>query len=170
MALHAADLRLAEECLVRAADLSGLLLLYTSTGHAQVRKSATILRQHCGHCLIHAFGLPQGIERLAALAKKKGKLNIAFVCSLLRGQPEACLDLLVSSGRAPEAAFLARTYTPSRMSEMVGLWKEQLRQVRGPPRIPPFVYCSEALAAFDSPPKMPVARACGPPDSAVFRR
>lgn len=71
----------------------------------------------------------QGIDRLAALAKKKGKLNVAFVCSLLRGQPETCMDLLVAAGRAPEASFLARTYLPSKTSQMVHLWKENLRQV-----------------------------------------
>ena len=29
-------------------------------------------------------------------------------------------------GRAPEAAFFARTYAPSKISEMVALWKESL--------------------------------------------
>ena len=105
MALHAANLRLAEECLVRAADLGGLLLLYSSTGHAE------------------------GIDKLAELSRKKGKLNVSFLCSFLRGRPTECLELLLSAGRAPEAAFLARTYTPSQTSRMVGLWKEQLRAV-----------------------------------------
>ena len=46
----------------------GLLLLYTSTGHAE------------------------GIEKLAELARKKGKLNIAFICAFLRGNTESCLQ------------------------------------------------------------------------------
>ena len=32
----------------------------------------------------------------------------------------------MSAGRAPEAAFFARTYAPSKISEMVALWKESL--------------------------------------------
>ena len=33
------------------------------------------------------------------------------------------------SGRIPEAAFLARTYVPSRVSEVVGLWKTDLKKI-----------------------------------------
>ena len=102
LALVSSNLTLAEECLVRAADLAGLLLLYSSSGHAD------------------------GIERLGELAKKKGKLNVAFICQFLRGNVDACMELLVSAGRAPEAAFFARTYAPSKISEMVALWKESL--------------------------------------------
>ena len=82
MALLSSNIQLAEECLVRAADLPGLLLLYTSTGHAM------------------------GLERLAELAKAKGKLNIAFICFFLRGQTSECLQLLLDAERSPEAAFL----------------------------------------------------------------
>jgi len=39
------------------------------------------------------------MEKLAQLAVKKGKLNVAFLCSLLRGDPSSCLDLLLSAGR-----------------------------------------------------------------------
>jgi len=59
----------------------------------------------------------------------KGKLNISFICSFLRGKTEDCLQLLLSAGRAPEAAFLARTYLPSRMSDMVKVWREELSKV-----------------------------------------
>lgn len=103
LALLSGNLVLAEECLVRASDMPGLLLLYTSTGHAE------------------------GVEKLAELARKKGKLNIAFLCSFLRGNTESCLQLLLGAGRAPEAAFLARTYLPSRQSDMVQLWREALK-------------------------------------------
>ena len=95
LALMASNVALAEECLVRAADLPGLLLLYSSTGHAE------------------------GIERLAQLARAKG--NIAFICLFLRGQTEGCLQLLLDAGRAPEAAFFTRTYLPSKMSDVVAL-------------------------------------------------
>ena len=105
LALLSSNIPLAEECLVRSADLPGLLLLYSSTGHGE------------------------GIDRLAELAKSKGKLNIAFICLFVRGKVQQCLELLVAAGRAPEAAFLARTYMPSKISEMVALWKESLASV-----------------------------------------
>ena len=105
LALLSADFVLAEECLVRAIDVAGLLLLYCSTGHAE------------------------GIEKLAHLAKKKGKLNISFVCSFIGGKTRECLELLLGAGRVPEAAFLARTYTPSQTPQIVQLWREQLSAI-----------------------------------------
>ena len=33
------------------------------------------------------------------------------------------------SGRIPEAAFLARTYVPSRVSDVVALWKTDLKTI-----------------------------------------
>ena len=39
---------------------------------------------------------------------------------------EECLELLCKSNRLPEAAFLARTYLPSHVSRIVGLWKADL--------------------------------------------
>ena len=95
LALLSAEFMLAEECLVRAADLPGLLLLYCSTGHAD------------------------GVEKLAHLAKKKGKLNISFLCSFLRGETSQCLELLLGASRTPDAALLARTYSPSQAPQMV---------------------------------------------------
>lgn len=44
---------------------------------------------------------------------------------------DAALDILVACGRLPEAAFFARTYRPSRCSEMLALWKADLRTVNG---------------------------------------
>ncbi|KAG9460555.1 hypothetical protein GDO78_021032, partial [Eleutherodactylus coqui] len=42
---------------------------------------------------------------------------------------DTCLELLISTGRLPEAAFLARTYLPSQVSRVVKLWKESLSKV-----------------------------------------
>jgi len=102
LALLSTELVLAEECLVRATDLPGLLLLYCSTGHAD------------------------GVEKLAQLATKKGKLNISFLCSFMSGKISECLELLIGAGRAPEAALLARPYTPSQAPQIVQQWREQL--------------------------------------------
>jgi len=102
MALKAHNLALAEEGMVRASDYGGLLMLHTSTGDADK------------------------VDALALEAERAGKTNIAFVCLFLRGKVHECLELLVRTGRVPEAAFFARTFAPSQMSSMVALWKAEL--------------------------------------------
>ena len=49
-----------------------------------------------------------------------GRQNSCFVAvaRFLLGDLSGCVDLLVDSGRIPEAAFFARTYLPSRISEV----------------------------------------------------
>ena len=84
---------MAEECLEKANDLSGLLLLHS------------------------AHGSGAGLAALVGKAEAAGRLNVAFLCQLLAGRLDACVDLLLAAGRIPEAAFFARTYLPSRISE-----------------------------------------------------
>jgi hypothetical protein len=86
--------QVAEECLKKAQDLSGLLLLYTSKGSAK------------------------GLRELVALAGAQNRQNIVFLCQLLLGSLSECVDILLTSGRLPEAAFFARTYLPSRVPEV----------------------------------------------------
>eukprot|EP00271_Cylindrocystis_brebissonii_P010156 TRINITY_DN26257_c0_g1_i1.p1 TRINITY_DN26257_c0_g1~~TRINITY_DN26257_c0_g1_i1.p1 ORF type:complete len:919 (-),score=227.95 TRINITY_DN26257_c0_g1_i1:1148-3904(-) len=105
LAMSAGRFELAERCLLQASDLSGLLLLFSAQG------SAT------------------GLEKLAALAVEQGKNNVAFLCYFLLTRPEDCIDLLSKSGRIPEAAFLARTYVPSKVSDVVGLWRADLKKI-----------------------------------------
>lgn len=102
MALRKAQFDLGSECLHRAKDFSGMLMLSFVSGDGAA------------------------MDSLAALAQKEGRSNIAFVSLFLRGRIQECLDLLVATGRAPEAAFLSRTYKPSAVSKMVGIWKEEL--------------------------------------------
>ena len=85
--------QVAEECLSKAADLSGLLLLHTAKGSAA------------------------GLQDLVSRATSAKRQNIAFLCQLLLGNLGNCVDLLLAAGRVPEAAFFARTYLPSRISE-----------------------------------------------------
>ena len=86
--------QVAEECLQKAGDLSGLLLLYTAKGSGR------------------------GLGHLIETAGAQNRQNIVFLCHLLLGNLNACVDLLIASGRIPEAAFFARTYVPSRMTEV----------------------------------------------------
>merc|ERR1712086_748476 len=53
----------------------------------------------------------------------------AFIAYLLTGNVEACADLLVSTKRLPEAAMFVRTYLPSRIDDVVALWKKDLSAV-----------------------------------------
>ncbi|KAJ6808352.1 coatomer subunit beta'-1-like isoform X2 [Iris pallida] len=105
LAMSAGKLDMAEECLSHAMDLSGLLLLYSAIGDAE------------------------GIAKLAALAKDQGKNNVAFLCLFLLGEVEDCLQLLLESNRIPEAALLARSYLPSKVSDIVAIWKNDLNKV-----------------------------------------
>ncbi|KAJ3021791.1 Coatomer subunit beta' [Thoreauomyces humboldtii] len=101
-ALELWKFELADECLQKAKDLEGLLMLYQAGGNAD------------------------GLARLADMAVEKGKNNIAMMCFLLRGEMEKCTELLVSTERIPEAALLARTYVPSQVTRTVDLWRESL--------------------------------------------
>ncbi|GJJ72771.1 coatomer subunit beta' [Entomortierella parvispora] len=93
---------LAEECFVNAKDLSGLLLIYTSSGNAE------------------------GMRNLAQMAQEVGKTNISFACYLALGQVEDCISILIETERIPEAALMARTYLPSAVPRILQLWKDSL--------------------------------------------
>jgi len=105
LALSTSKFRLAEECLLAAKDLNGLLLLYTSLANAD------------------------GVAKLARIAEEQGKNNVAFLCYFTLGNIEACINLLCSINRIPEAAFLARTYAPSHVSRVVKLWRKDLEKI-----------------------------------------
>ncbi|KAL2539266.1 Coatomer subunit beta'-2 [Abeliophyllum distichum] len=105
LAMSKGMLEMAEECLKQANDLSGLLLLYSSLGDAE------------------------GITQLASLAKEHGKNNVAFLSLFMLGKLEDCLQLLVESNRIPEAALMARSYLPSKVSEIVALWRKDLNKI-----------------------------------------
>ncbi|KAF3441935.1 hypothetical protein FNV43_RR15851 [Rhamnella rubrinervis] len=102
LALSRGKLEMAEDCLSHGKDFSGLLLLYSSLGDAQ------------------------GIQELASLAKEQGKNNIAFLCLFMLGKLEECIQLLLESNRIPEAALMARSYLPSKVSEIISIWRNDL--------------------------------------------
>ena len=86
---------LALECLHHAQDFGGLLLVATSAGDAVT------------------------LDKLAQSADSEGQHNVAFMAHLLLGRLEQALEVLISTGRLPEAAFFARTYLPSQISRWV---------------------------------------------------
>ena len=105
LAMSGGDIELASACLAKSGDLSGQLLLCSATAS------------------------PARLEELAVTARKKGKNNVAFVCFFLLNKIDDCIELLCETGRVPEAAFMARTYAPSKVSDVVALWKADLAKV-----------------------------------------
>lgn len=105
LATSKGELTLAQECLHQAQDYGGLLLLATSSGNADM------------------------VRKLGESADSNGKNNVAFLSYMLLGDLEKCLDILIQTDRLPEAAFFARTYLPSQISRVVGLWRESLSKV-----------------------------------------
>lgn len=81
------------------------------------------------------------VKKLAESTSSNGKNNISFLSYLLLGDLDKCLQLLIDTDRLPEAAFFARSYLPSKMSYVVGLWKESLSKTN--------VKASESLANPD---------------------
>ncbi|VDK41713.1 unnamed protein product [Anisakis simplex] len=95
------ELMLAAQCLARARDFGGLLLLATSAGSAPL------------------------LSKLADDSLSQSKNNVAFLSYFLLGDVNKCLDVLISTQRLPEAAFFARTYCPSQVNRVISLWKEK---------------------------------------------
>merc|ERR1712032_676592 len=105
LALSSCNLQLAQDCAKYSDDLAGQLVIFSSLGQSE------------------------NIASLGDEARQKGRFNVAFLCYFLLGKIDTCLDILNQAGRVPEAAFLARTYMPSKVSEMVSLWRTDLERV-----------------------------------------
>ncbi|KAI9844844.1 MAG: hypothetical protein M1837_005262 [Sclerophora amabilis] len=101
-ALNGWDISLAEECFSNAKDLGSLLLLHTSTGNVS------------------------GLRSLAEQADLAGSNNIAFSCLWHLADVDACIDLLLRTGRTAEAVMFAQTYKPSRAPKVVLDWRQSL--------------------------------------------
>ncbi|KAF8642799.1 hypothetical protein AX16_009432 [Volvariella volvacea WC 439] len=99
---------LARECFDKANDLSALMLLLMSVGDRE------------------------GLVELASKAEEKGQNNLAFAVQLQLGDSKACVDLLIKTNRAPEAALFARTYAPSQAPKAVEAWKKDLTSKKRP--------------------------------------
>ncbi|CAG2256646.1 COPB2 [Mytilus edulis] len=105
LAISKCEFGLAQECLHNANDYGGLLLLATSAGNVGM------------------------VAKLAQTAEKSGQNNVAFLSYFSLGRLEECLEVLINTGRLPEAAFFSRTYLPSQVSRVVQLWRENLGSV-----------------------------------------
>jgi len=102
LATESGNLEMAQECLHKAQNFGGLLLLATTMGNGEM------------------------IAKLGASSLGCAKNNVAFLSFFIRGDLQQCLDLLMSTNRLPEAAFFARSYMPSKLTEVIAMWKEQV--------------------------------------------
>lgn len=98
------ELSLAGECLSKAHDYGGLLLLASCAGSSKL------------------------MNQLANDSYTSGQHNVSFISSFLLGDVDKCVDILVKTGRIPEAAFFAHTYCPSQVPRLVELWKAKATQ------------------------------------------
>jgi len=105
LALSKGNLALAEQCATSASDLNGLLLMHSSYGNIA------------------------GIKDLIVTAESQGRTNISFLCSLLVGDTNKCVEILQKTKRFAEAALFARTFAPKLVDSAVKSWKEDLATV-----------------------------------------
>lgn len=108
---------LARESFEKAGDLSALMLLLMATGdRAGLQSLAAKAGTSITPCL-HASPLYPRIKYRCSQfntkrVEEKGANNLAFATLFQLGNADACVDLLVNTKRAPEAALFARTYAP----------------------------------------------------------
>jgi coatomer subunit beta' len=98
------NVKLAQECFVKAKDLGSLLLLYSATSDQA------------------------GLRELASLAQNAASNNVAFSALWQVGDIDACTELLVKTNRCAEAVLFAQTYKPSAAPGLVKQWKENLEK------------------------------------------
>ncbi|RMZ73413.1 coatomer subunit beta [Pyrenophora seminiperda CCB06] len=98
------NVKLAQECFIKAKDLGSLLLLYSATSDTS------------------------GLRELADLAETATANNVAFSALWQIGDVQACIDLLVKTNRLAEAVLFSQTYKPSATAGLVKQWKESLEK------------------------------------------
>lgn len=75
-----------------------------------------------------SLGLKPELLELAKKAEETTRMNIAFICYFVLNDLKSCINILIKSERFPEAAFFAKTYMPSMITQCVELWKEYLKK------------------------------------------
>ena len=100
IAMKTGEMDLLKEALTISGDESGLLLLHSVCGNKK-----------------EMIKLADSVEEAR---------NVSFAGYFAAGLYSKCIDLLLATGKEPEAALMARTYCPSRMNECAVKWKEAL--------------------------------------------
>lgn len=117
---------LVKECLEKANDFAGLLLLASSSGKTLNISFVALVFQNF---VLLFQGDADMMKTLSENSIVQGKHNISFLSTFLLGDLDKCLDILISTNRLPEAAFFARTYCPSKISYVVQQWRGELAKI-----------------------------------------
>jgi len=102
LAFESGEFKQAEEAMVAAKDYQGLLLYYS---------------------------LIQDKDKIYLLAENSlndGFHNISFSCYFQLNEIDKCLEILIKSGKHPEAALFCRTYCPSKLQPVLDLWNDEI--------------------------------------------
>ena len=102
IAVKTGKMAILEEALEKAGDEAGVLLVKSCQGSQK--------------------------DMAEYAAKGHEAQNVSFAAYFATGNFNKCIDLLLETGRAPEAAMMARAYMPSRMDECAMKWREMLAQ------------------------------------------
>ncbi len=77
---------------------------------------------------VYSISNRESLEKLADKAEADGYFNVAFSCYFQLNDLNKCLDILIKSNKIPEASLFCRTYCPSKLEEVLGLWNNQINQ------------------------------------------
>jgi coatomer subunit beta' len=115
LAFELGEFKHAEEAMMAAKDYTGLLLYYSII------------------CDREKYYL------LAETAENDGFYNIAFTCYFKLNDLERALEILVKSGKYPEASLFCRTYYPSKLASVLDLWNTEINNEEVNNRISKFL-------------------------------
>ena len=116
LALELGEFKHAEEAMIAAKDYNGLLLYY----------SIIVDREK--------------IYSLAENADSNGFYNIAFSCYFQVNDLDKCLEILIKSNKYPEASLFCRTYYPSKLSQVLELWNNEINSNEANSRISKYIF------------------------------
>lgn len=105
-AIEKGNLSHATACYKQSEDVDGLFMIGAATADTELLRS------------------------VAEQAIKLGKINLAITINVLLNEVQTCIDLLLKTGRVPEAALFARTYAPDRCPDITRTWKKKLAEAR----------------------------------------
>lgn len=108
IALSTGNMSLLQESLEKSGDNSGLLLMDSCIGNKKRLHKA---------CEVTNTTNKNSLNQTQ---------NVSFAAAFATRDFNQCIDILLESGKIPEAALMARSYLPSRIEECAKRWKQVL--------------------------------------------
>ncbi|KAG1848914.1 coatomer WD associated region-domain-containing protein, partial [Suillus subluteus] len=110
-----------------------------------------------------AFEKRRGCRSSQRQLKRRVQTIWRFATLFQLGDAKSCVDLLVKTNRAPEAALFARTYAPSEVPKVVDIWRGELRSKNKGKIAGSIVHPSEHAELFEEGWEEALAREAGGP-------